>query len=241
MAKRIKVEVCCGRIEDCHIAITQDIDRIELNSALELGGLTPSLGTVIEALKLPIPIITMVRPRTAGFCYSDSDYQSMLFDAINFLEQGVDGLVFGFLTSEGKIDLVRTKAFSDLCKEYNKEAVFHKAFDSVCDFDEAIKQLISLGINRILTGGGTGKIDDNLAEIARLQKEYGHLIEILPGGGVRHDNIEAIFCTKVEQIHMTAKKEYDDLSMSAKNPHAKHVYLGTDLEYLKKAIEIIRR
>jgi len=97
MVKDKIVEICCGSIEDCAVAQKFPVDRIELNSAIELGGLTPSLGTLIEAKKATtLPICCMVRPRTAGFVYTEAQFQSMLYDAELLLKHGADGIVFGF-------------------------------------------------------------------------------------------------------------------------------------------------
>ncbi|MBP3398247.1 MAG: copper homeostasis protein CutC, partial [Erysipelotrichaceae bacterium] len=113
MIKNKTIEICCGSIEDCAVAEMFPVDRIELNSAIELGGLTPSLGTLIESKKVTkLPICCMVRPRTAGFVYTEKQFQSMLFDAELLLKHGADGIVFGFLNEDGTIDINRTKQMS---------------------------------------------------------------------------------------------------------------------------------
>ena len=93
------VEVCAGSIADCQIAERAGADRIELNSALFLGGLTPSIGILQKVLDsgVSLPIVCMVRPRGAGFCYTKEEFESMLIDAKLLLEAGAKGLAFGFL------------------------------------------------------------------------------------------------------------------------------------------------
>ncbi|WP_455533717.1 copper homeostasis protein CutC [Roseburia inulinivorans] len=60
------------------------------NSALYLGGLTPSLANLICAKEqCTIPVVAMVRPRGRGFCYSLEEYQTMILDTKLFLEHGV--------------------------------------------------------------------------------------------------------------------------------------------------------
>ena len=88
------IEICAGSIEDCATAELFPVDRIELNSAIELGGLTPSVGTLIHAKQVTrLPLCCMVRPRTAGFVYTQHQFESMLFDAELLLENGADGMI----------------------------------------------------------------------------------------------------------------------------------------------------
>lgn len=87
------LEVCCGSAEDVYIAAEAGADRVELNSALFLGGLTPSIGTMKLAREASVPIMAMVRPREGGFCYSEMEFAAMLADARALLAAGADGIV----------------------------------------------------------------------------------------------------------------------------------------------------
>lgn len=227
MVKNKKVEVCCGSIEDCMIANQYPVDRIELNSALELGGLTPSIATLIEAKKVTsLPICCMVRPRTAGFHYTKRQFQSMLTDAKLLLEHGADGIVFGFLDENMEVDEARTKQMVELIHSYGKEAVFHKAFDGTLNKEEACKTLIKCHVDRILTSGGENypNIEKGFDLLHHLITHYNDQITILVGGGVRahnvHDILEKTGCT---QIHMTAKETANDcgdyVQVCAENLH----------------------
>ena len=164
------VEVCAGSIADCLIAERSGADRIELNSALFLGGLTPSIGTLQKVLEsgVSLPIVCMVRPRGAGFCYTKEEFESMLIDAKLLLEAGAKGLAFGFLLEDRTIDWNRTKQMIELCQKYHAESVFHKAFDLVPDVDSAIEGLINLGCTRILTGGQQAHIEKGNPALKRL-------------------------------------------------------------------------
>ena len=96
------IEICCGSLEDALAAEEGGADRIELNSALFLGGLTPSLGTVVEVKRqTKFPVLAMIRPRVGGFDYSEAEFAVMRTDARFAVEQGADGLVFGCLHSDG--------------------------------------------------------------------------------------------------------------------------------------------
>ena len=104
MSQKPLVEVCCGSAEDVIEAWRAGADRVELNSDLFHGGLTPSLGSLrVAKRETRLPIMTMVRPREGGFCYTDTEFAVCLEDARLLLENGADGLVFGFLTESGRI------------------------------------------------------------------------------------------------------------------------------------------
>ena len=79
--EKVIIEVCCGSVDDVVRAAQAGADRVELNSALFVGGLTPSVGAVLEAkARVDIPIISMIRPRAGGFCYTDLEFETMLRD-----------------------------------------------------------------------------------------------------------------------------------------------------------------
>lgn len=134
MKDKVLFEVCCGCFEDAVQAEKGGADRIELNSALFLGGLTPSIGTV-QAVKntLKIPVMCMVRPREGGFCYTDFDYMTCCRDMEALLNASADGIVFGFLKPDGTVDTDRCADFIGKIKKINPNAeiVFHRAIDVV--------------------------------------------------------------------------------------------------------------
>ena len=212
MINGITIEICIGNIDDAITASKYPIDRIELNSAIELGGLTPSIET-LKKLKGAISqkICCMVRPRGGDFIYSQNEFETMLLDGKNLLENGADGIVFGFLNEDNTLDEERTKQMIDLAHSYGKEAIFHKAFDEVTDQFETIKKLADLNIDRILTSGKAvyPEIIEGCKVINQLYNQYGDRVQLLPGGGVRIENIQQVVTTTGSgQVHMTSKKQY---------------------------------
>lgn len=210
MINNTTIEICIGNVQDALIASKYPIDRIELNSALELGGLTPSIET-LKYLKQRIKqsICCMVRPRGGDFFYTQEEFEVMLLDAKNLLEAKADGIVFGFLHEDKTIDIARTKTMVELIHSYGKEAVFHKASDEVPNLEEAIQILIECGIDRVLTGGKCVYPDllSGCKKIGELQIKYGDKIQLLPGGGVRVNNIVDVINTcGSHQVHMTSKQ-----------------------------------
>jgi copper homeostasis protein len=109
------LEICCGGIDDAIHAEKGGADRVELCSALFLGGLTPSLGTILEAKRrVKIPVVVMVRPRGGGFAYSQAEMATMEHDAEAAVENGADGVVFGILQSDGRVDVARSRRIRQL-------------------------------------------------------------------------------------------------------------------------------
>ena len=143
---RIRIEVCCGSADDVIEAFHAGADRVELNSDLFHGGLTPTVGSLrVAKRETGMPIMTMVRPREGGFCYTPAEFAVCREDARVLLENGADGLVFGFLHEDGTIDRERTRILAETALEAGKEAVFHRAIDVVPDWKRALDSLIRLG------------------------------------------------------------------------------------------------
>lgn len=206
------VEICCGSYEDAINAYSGGAERIELNSALHLGGLTPSISTLKLVKKhTDLIVICMVRPRGAGFCYSDLEKKQIFAEAKDLLEYGADGLAFGFLTEDRTIDLECTQRMVNLVHHYGKTAVFHRAFDCVKDDKTAINELIRLKVDRVLTSGLKATAVEGKEIIRNLQETVGAKIEILAGSGINKDNVkDLIEYTKVKQIHSSCRAWQED-------------------------------
>ena len=144
MTEPILFEVCCGSTEDALAAYKGGASRVELNSDMFHGGLTPTLGSLLTVKKHApdMKVMCMVRPREGGFCYTDVEFETMLADARIFLDHGADGIVFGFLHEDATVDTDRVKAMLDVIG--NHESVFHRAIDVVPDVMTALDQLIDL-------------------------------------------------------------------------------------------------
>ena len=218
MSSKVLIEVCCGSVDDAVEAERGGADRVELNSAVFLGGLTPSLGSIIEAKKkLNIPVMVMIRPRAGGFCYTQAEMEVMRHDAKLAIEHGADGLVFGILTSDGSVDTERCKRILELAQDC--QTVFHRAFDVTPDPLKALDLLVDIGFNRILTSGQQKTAPEGIELIEKLIAYAGDRIEILPGSGLRTHNIQAfVEQTKVKQVHFSAFGQRLDSSMQHR-PH----------------------
>ena len=208
----ILLEICCGSLSDAIEAQSGGADRVELCAALFLGGLTPSGATLSLAKeKLTIPVMAMVRPRDAGFCYSPVEFEVMERETELFLDQGADGIVFGILRPDRTIDVERCRRIRYQIGE--RQAVFHRAFDVVPDPFRAVDELIELGFTRVLTSGQQPTALEGGALIRRLVDHARGRIEILPGAGIRPSNVAQLLAqTGCTQVHATAFRQQEDPS-----------------------------
>lgn len=213
---QILLEICCGSAEDALEASAGGADRVELCSSLFLGGLTPSLGSLLRAKQTNIPVIAMDRPRQAGFSYSATEFAVMERDAELLLQHGADGIVFGILHDDATIDITRTRALR--ARIGDRQVVFHRAFDVTPDPFRALEELIDLGFTRVLTSGQKNDAPEGGALIGQLIERAAGRIEVLPGAGITVGNVRAfVAATHCTQIHMTAFRPHRDPSTAA-NP-----------------------
>ncbi len=237
------VEICCGSYEDALASYHGGAKRVELNSALHLGGLTPSLGALrLVKSHTKLKVICMIRPRGAGFCYSDEEFACMKEDAKLMLENGADGICFGFLRDDGSIDEMKTKEMVELAKRYHKEAVFHRAFDCVKDADKSMETLISIGINRVLSSGLEAKAMEGKDLLKHLQSTYGEKIEILAGSGVNANNAKELMeYTGLSQVHSSCKAYKTD--PTTKGNHVSYAYMNGEEELCFDVVdeELVRK
>lgn len=244
--KRDLFEVCAGSVQDCINAQLGGADRVELNSALHLGGLTPSLAMLkLVKEKTSLKVICMDRPRAAGFCYDDVEIETMFEDAKILLENGADGISFGFLNSDATINVTETKKMVELIHQYQKEAVFHRAFDCVDDPMHAIKQLIDCGVDRILTSGLQPTAMQGASVLEKLQSEFGNRIELLAGSGINANNIRALKGqTGLHQFHGSCKEWCKDPTTTVGNVsyayHESDDYDCVSLEKVKSIVQELR-
>lgn len=199
-----KLEICCYSTDDAIHAERGGADRIELCTGRSDGGLTPSMGLLIATQKkVNLPIYPIIRPRGGDFCYTQAELNTLKEDISVIRDLGFPGIVIGALTPTGDID---TAAITALVKQARGLSVtFHRAFDICRDPFTALKQLTDLGIDRILTSGQKPSAIDGLPLILALC-EQSKGISIMPGAGIRSDNIEKFNYPKIEEFHSSASK-----------------------------------
>lgn len=203
-------EVCVENASDVFKLIKHGVKRIELCDNLAEGGTTVSYGVAKHVMALcketQMKVMAMVRPRKGDFCYNDQEVTIMLDDISMFRKLGVDGVVFGCITKERKLDKVTISRLLDVAE--GLEVTFHMAFDEllVSERFDAIDWLAKKGVTRILTHGGHGR--QTVEEVLWQWREYiqyaANKIIILPGGGITANNLDYIVKqTGAKEVHGT--------------------------------------
>jgi copper homeostasis protein len=186
-----KLEVACFNLESAMIAADSGADRIEFCADYSSGGITPDISEFTEIKKAcNVPVYVMIRPRAGDFVYDEVELNQMKEDVERFFEAGADGFVFGALTKERDIDLDACKLLINIAK--GKPCTFHRAFDQTKNLFETCETLIEIGFKTILTSGGMKSAEEGIKVIAELHKKFADKINILPGGGIRSENLEFI-------------------------------------------------
>ena len=198
-------EFCAENVTLLEKAMEAGARRIELCDNLAVGGTTPSYGVTKAAVELAAnydtTIMTMIRPRGGDFDYNDLEIDIMLEDIRLTAQAGSQGVVFGVLTADKKLDKPNLEKLIAASK--GMEIVFHMAFDELSDEDqlEAIDWLSQAGVTRILTRAGVSgdSLDKRFAHYHRILEHAKGKIEILPGGGIDLDNRQ----TFIDQLGVT--------------------------------------
>ena len=203
-------EFCAENVTLLEKAMQAGARRIELCDNLAVGGTTPSYGVTKAAVELAAnydtTIMTMIRPRGGDFVYHDLEIAIMLEDIRLTAQAGSQGVVFGALTADKKLD--KTNLEKLIAASKGMEIVFHMAFDELSDEDqlEAIDWLSQAGVTRILTRAGVSgdSLEKRFAHYHRILEHAASKIEILPGGGIDLDNRQTfINQLGVTQLHGT--------------------------------------
>lgn len=195
-------ESCVETLEDALIAERQGANRIELCSALDLDGLTPSQELTRQCLKnLTIPIMAMVRPRGGNFVYSEDELVQMEREIALFKQLGVAGVVFGLLTGQGVVDMENTRRLAELASPL--EVTFHKAIDYTGDVVESFQKLNQIaGITRVLTSGGMDTAWNGREILKTMNNLPDRRIKIIAAGKVLPENrLQVAEYTGVSELH----------------------------------------
>jgi copper homeostasis protein len=216
LTQRILVEVAIASVDDAHTARDGGADRLELSGALAMGGLTPSLGLLIEVRQtISLPLIVLARPRSGGFAYSSSEFRVLQRDIDLALTNGADGIAFGVLTPAGQIDYQRC---TEIVKQIGaRTAVFHRAFDVTTDPQIALEQLIDLGVKRVMTSGQEESALRGASRIVALLAQAARRIEVLPACGINPLTVaDLIRGTGCDQVHASLREERIDRSTAGR-------------------------
>ena len=203
----MKLEICIDSYESFINAKGAGTDRVEICSALDLDGISPSVGLVSKISKEKnIEKVVMIRPRPYDFFYNDEEFEIMKEEIKIYKDFDIDGFVLGLLKKDGRIDLDRTRKLVELSRP--KDVCFHRAFDYSKDGEEVIEDLIEIGIKRILTSGKRATAIEGIDLLARINYKFKDKIELMAGSGVNYSNIKEIYRKSgIENFHMSAKNK----------------------------------
>jgi len=196
----ILLEVCVEDAAGLMAAVEGGADRIELCSALSVGGLTPSPGLMALAGELDIPVYAMIRPRPGDFVFNAGDVSVMRGDIEAARAAGLAGVVLGASRSDGNLDVATLRLLVEHAAGLG--CTLHRAFDLVPDFAEAVEIAVALGFERILTSGGAKKALDGLDALASIMTAANGRISIMPGSGVTLETIDGLLSRlSVSEVH----------------------------------------
>jgi copper homeostasis protein len=197
------LEICVDDSAGLAAAIAGGADRIELCSALELGGLTPSAALLDQAMRSGRPTHMMIRPRAGGFVLAEGEAALMVDEIRLAVARGVAGIVIGALLPEGDLDRDALAVFRDAAGEAT--IVLHRAIDCVADPVAAVREVVALGYDKILSSGGAPTAIEGAATLSAMVAEAGDRLSIIAGSGVTPANVaRLVAATGVREVHGSA-------------------------------------
>ena len=196
------VEACVDSVESAQAAERGGAARLELCDALSDGGTTPSAGMIAACReRVSIPVFVIIRPRGGGFVYSESELDVMRRDIVAARGLGADGVVFGVLRRDGRVDEEQARSLVGVAGDL--PVTFHRAFDFIPDHSAALETLISAGVTRILSSGGAPTAREGVPALASLVRQAGDRLVVMAGGGVREENVkEIVDGSGVREVHV---------------------------------------
>lgn len=239
------IEICANSAQSCVEAEAGGAKRVELCAGIPEGGTTPSYGEIRMAQRLTskIDINVIIRPRGGDFLYTEAEIGSMLLDIELCKQLGVHGVVFGCLTKEGDIDLPLMRRLIETAAPLS--VTCHRAFDVCRDPFRAMEELIDLGCDRILTSGQQSDAVKGIPMIKQLVERADDRIIIMPGCGVREENIALIEQeTGAKEFHTSARSvlysrmEYrnEQVPMGSNVVTSEFETVQTDREKVKRVV-----
>jgi len=211
MMSRI-LEVCVDSLASARAAIRGGADRLELCSALSIGGLTPYAELLRQIRReSDIPIRCLMRPRAGDFLYTKEEVEMMATQIETLRTLGADGFVIGCLTPDGDLDASAMEPLLEAAK--GSGLTLHRCIDVSRDPCQTYLDAGKLGIDTVLTSGAAGSCwlgKETIGKLLQLRDaENGP--EILIGSGV-NARIIAAFREEYPQarcFHMSGKADIE--------------------------------
>lgn len=214
---KLYLEVCAFGIQSCLVAEKAGATRVELCDNPIEGGTTPSYGTIKKVReKVAIDLYPIIRPRSMNYFYDEDEWAIVLEDILMCRQLGCNGVSVGIQKRNGEIDADKMKQLVEMA--YPLKVTCNRAFDAVPDPFAALEILIGAGCERVLTSGLAATAPEGMVVLKQLVKQAGKRISIMPGAGVRSENIELLLReTGAWDYHTSARKVVEN-TMTYANP-----------------------
>lgn len=203
----MQLELVAESFPEAEMAAKYAFHRVELCSALAVGGLTPSAGMIKQCAKYAqVEVHVLIRPRPGHFVYTEAEVAVMLRDIREAAKLGARGVVIGALTADGIIDREACERMHQQATNLGLETTFHRAFDFVNEAESSLEQLITMGFHRLLTSGLKPTAIEGLDIIKQLVSQAAGRIQIMAGSGVNEHNCKELSQSGVSALHFSARK-----------------------------------
>lgn len=236
----IIVEIAAHTIESALAAQMGGAERVELFSNPSEGGVTPSAGLVAGIRKrISADLHVMIRPRGGDFCYSAEEFEAMLRDVEVAKQLGANGVVTGIVNPDGTVDSVRMQQLISAARPL--AITFHRAFDMCKDLPAALEEVISCGVDRVLTSGGEATAMEGIATLTKLVRIAGQQASIIVAGGINAGNVrEIVERTGVREVHAGLRSPTPS-PMQFRNPRVQFGPGGNEYERVGVNEDDVRR
>ena len=214
--RRVALEIAVTSLAGARTALAEGADRVELCTALEIGGVTPSQGLTEAVVATGVPVHALVRARGGDFVYDDTDLAVMEREVRTLVAAGVAGVVVGALRADGSLDVDAVARLVSAARDAAStrpaelggprvDVTVHRAVDRAASPVDAVAALSALGVDRVLTSGGASRARDGLTSgvLPDMVAAAGG-VEVMAGGGVRLDDVAALVEAGVAAVHLSA-------------------------------------
>lgn len=252
----MRFELCANCYQSIKNGVQGGADCAELCEALEVGGVTPSYGTLMQFTgekcfarkdaihRVSFPIRILIRCRPGNYIYNDDEIAIMCDDIKMVKSLGYEGVVIGALNRNGDLDVPAIKKM--MAAGEGMKFTFHRAIDACNNPLDAMETLISLGFDKVLTSGCKPTAYDGIDMIREMQILFGDRINIMAGGGINENNVERIItATGISNVHASLTSEVTDnhrglYPHGVDNTGASMLYKVSNLERIKGFVKIIK-
>lgn len=239
--KKYILECCVDSVESAIEAEKGGANRIELCSALVIGGLSPSKALfekVRENVKIKIHVL--LRPRFGDFFYTEFEHEIIKQEIRMFKELGADGVVIGTLKPDGTLNLEQMR---ELVEEAEGMSItLHRAFDMCKDPMQTLEETKQLGIHTILTSGQKNSCIDGKELLGKLVESANGEVDILIGGGVDVSVIPELYqTTGATSYHMSGKITLDSEMQYRKDDVSMGVASISEYQIWRTSAERVRK